>query len=52
MHISDYLSRHPDNDNDSPYEIIATLFLCRDYLNIVKRSMTKKAKADYLICIH
>ena len=46
MHVSDFLSRHPDNDNDSPHEIIPIEFLGRDYLNIVTRSMTKKAKAD------
>ena len=44
MHISDFLSRHPDNDNDSPNEIIA--FLARDICHVVTRSMSKKAEAE------
>ena len=43
MHISDFLSRHPDNDNDSPNEIIPIAFLAHD---IVTRSMSKKAEAE------
>ena len=46
MHTSDFLSRHPDNDHDHPDEIIPIVFLGRNYLNIVTRSMTEKAQAD------
>ena len=46
MHISDFLSRHPDNDTDSPNEIIPITFLARDICHVVTRSMSKKAEAD------
>ena len=46
MHISDFLSRHPDNDNDSPNEIIPIAFLVHDVCNVVTRSMSKKAEAE------
>ena len=46
MHISDFLSRHPDNDNDSPNEIMPTAFLVHDVCNVVTRSMSKKAEAE------
>ena len=45
MHISDFLSRHPDNDNDSPNEIIPIAFLVHDVCNVVTRSMSKKVEA-------
>ena len=48
MHISDFLSRHPDNDNDSPNEIIPIAFLVQDVCNVVTRSMSKKAEAEVL----
>ena len=46
MHISDFLSRHPDNDNDSPNEIIPIAFLVHDVCNVVTRSMSKKAETE------
>ena len=46
MHISDFLSRHPDNDTDSPNEIIPIAFLAKDICHVVTRSMSKKAEAD------
>ena len=46
MHISDFLSRHPDNDNDSPNEIIPIAFLVSDICNVFTRSMSKKAEAE------
>ena len=46
MHISDFLSRHPDNDNDSPNEIIPIAILVHDVCNVVTRSMSKKAEAE------
>ena len=46
MHISDLLSRHPDNDNYSPNEIIPIAFLVHDVCNVVTRSMSKKARAE------
>ena len=46
MHISDFLSRHPDNDNDSPNEIIPIAFLVHDVCNAIPRSMSKKAEAE------
>ena len=46
MHISDFLSRHPANDNDSPNEITPIAYLAKDICHIVTRSMSKKAEAD------
>ena len=46
MYISDFLSRHPDNDNDSPNEIIPIAFLIHDVCNVVTRTMSKKAEAE------
>ena len=30
MHVTDFLSRHPDNDLDSPNEIISIAFMAQD----------------------
>ena len=46
MHISDFLSKHPDNDNDSPNEILPIAFLINDVCNVVTSSMSKKAEAE------
>ena len=46
MHISDFLSIHPDNDNGCPNEIIPIAFLINDVCNVVTRSMSKKAEAE------
>ena len=44
MHISEFLSRHPDND--SPNEIIPIAFLVHDVCNVVTRIMSKKAEVE------
>ena len=46
MYSSDFLSRHPDNDNDSPNEIIPIAFLGREICHVVTRSMSKKADPE------
>ena len=32
MHVADFLSRHPDNDTDSPHEIIPIAFLAKEIM--------------------
>ena len=41
MYISDFLSRHPDNDDGSPYEIIPISFLSMDTISLPSRILSQ-----------
>ena len=45
LHVTDFLSRHPDNDTDSPNEIIPIAFQLVDCFNVMTRSQAAKAQA-------
>ena len=45
LHVTDFLSRHPDNDNDSPNEIIPISFQYTDYFGVMTRSQAAKVQA-------
>ena len=45
LHVTDFLSRHPDNDTDSPNEIIPIAFHLADCFNVMTRSQAAKAQA-------